>query len=241
MAEPGNALVVWGSTGRRLQFSMQDLKMPESLRDDPHYHFYEKQWDQVAGFWFNRVLKESSLQHLDVGQIVELIRTDIAKRWERRRQEQSIHKKRKRLLQGHGAAGSPSNSILLTNVVALDDYKVATEVEKKALAQAVVERVEQVARDTVSSSNVLVDDTTPNADASEREPVSKKSRLESGKAGEDLATAAAADADSDAVFDDRVAVVCTLTSKEKAALAIAHLHHSKFDGRRVLCRFWEAM
>ncbi|KPA73120.1 hypothetical protein ABB37_10101 [Leptomonas pyrrhocoris] len=237
MTDHGSALVVWGSTGRRLQFSRQDLRMPADLRDSPHFHFYEKQWDAVAGFWFNRVLKESSLQHLTVDRIVELIREDIAKRWEKRRREQSLHKKCTRLLQGNGPAGAPVHTILLTNVVALDSYAASTEDEKKELLRAVVERVEFVSKDTVSSWKVLVDDAAARAEASEEgAPLLKKSRSE-GDNGEMSAEAPANGAPA-AVFDDRVAVICALSSKAKAALAIAHLHGSKLDGRAVLCRFW---
>jgi hypothetical protein len=241
MADNANALVVWGSTGRRLQFSMQDLKMPESLRGDPHFHFYSKQWDAVAGYWFNRVLKESPLQHLEVERIVELIQQDIAKRWERRRQEQSLHKKRKRLLKGNTPAGSPSRSVLLTNVVGLDEYTASTAEEKDELMKAVVTRVEGVAKDTVSACNVLVDDTAPPVTEGTGEPAAKRTCTEEG--GHDVAanTATAADAAEtlgQPTFDDRVAVVCALSSKEKAALVIAQLHGSRFDGRSVLCRFW---
>lgn len=241
MADEGNALVVWGSTGRRLQFSMQDLKMPESLRSDPHYHFYEKQWDAVASFWFNRVLKESTLQHLEVDRIVELIQQDIAKRWTKRRQEQSLHKKRKRLLQGNGPAGAPSNALLLTNVVPLEIYAASSDEEKKGLVQAVVHRVEAVAKESVTSLDVLVDNAPLTPATTAEEPAAKKLKSEDAEGKEpvdregEAPTAAKAD---NAVFDDRVAIICTLSSKEKAALTIAHLHGSRFDGRSVLCRFW---
>lgn len=229
MGDQGNSLVVWGSTGRRLQFSMQDLKMPASLHDNPHFHFYEKQWDAVASFWFNRVLKESALQHLSVEAIVELIREDISKRWERRRQEQSIYKKRKRLLQRSGPAGSPSAWVLLTNVTTLEGYHAATEMEQRDLVTALVGRVEDVAKDKVESWRVLVDD------ASEQPPT-KSARVE----GTATTSAENSGNDGDAAgdFDDRVAVVLKLSSKEKAATTIAHLHGSRFDDRRVLCRFW---
>ncbi|KAG5481462.1 hypothetical protein LSCM1_05471 [Leishmania martiniquensis] len=229
MSDQVDSLVVWGSTGRRLQFSIQDLRMPENLRDQPHFHFYEKQWGAVASFWFNRVLKESSLQHLTVEHIVELIREDISKRWERRRKEQSIHKKRKRLLHDGGPAGTPSAFVLLTNVTTLEDYNAASEMEQRDLVAALVERVEAVSKDKVKSWEVLVDD--------EPEQLSAKAvrvegiRSTSGKQPDSVT-------DASADFDDRVAVVLNLSSKEKAATAIAHLHGSKFDNRRVLCRFW---
>lgn len=229
MADEGNALVVWGSTGRRLQFSVQDLKMPEHLRSDPHFHFYEKQWDAVASFWFNRVLKEAPLQHLPVEDIVERIRDDIAKRWERRRTEQNIHKKRKRLLQGGTPAGTPAPAVLLTNVIALDAYEAASPAAQRELAAAVVERVAAVAKDPVTAWHVLVDD------AAEEAPPTKAARAEQAKVEETRAGPSSA-----GPFDDRVAVVCTLSSSEKAATAVAHLHGSTFDGRRVLCRFWQA-
>ncbi|KPI83288.1 hypothetical protein ABL78_7685 [Leptomonas seymouri] len=237
MDAQSNALVVWGSTGCRLQFSLQDLKMPDSLLEDPHFHFYEKQWDAVAGFWFHRVLKDSSLQHLEVDRIVELIRADIAKRWETRRQEQSLHKKRKRLLQGKGRAGTPSNTILLTNMVTLDTFAGLTENEKKELLRAVVERIEDASKDMVSSWDVLVDDAAEPAEASlGGEPDIKRSKDEQRNGGSSSETPIKKVPDP--AFDDRVAVICTLSSKEKAALAIAHLHGSQCDGRAVLCRFW---
>ncbi|KAK7198952.1 hypothetical protein NESM_000862600 [Novymonas esmeraldas] len=232
MADHGDALVVWGSTGRRLQFSIQDLKMPDDLRTDPHFHFYERQWDSVANFWFTRVLKEAALQHLAVEEIVTRIRDDIAKRWERRRQEQGIHKKRKRLLQGNSPAGAPTASVLVTNVMPLAVYCAATEAEQRDLVTAVVERVEAVAKDTVASWRLLVDDAA-------EEPPAKTVRG-------DGATAAAAQPSpregvdgptAEANFDDRVALVLTLSSAERAATAIVHLHGSRLDGRQVLCRF----
>ncbi|KAG5481781.1 hypothetical protein LSCM4_06856 [Leishmania orientalis] len=229
MSDHANSLVVWGSTGRRLQFSMQDLRMPESLKDHPHFHFFEKQWDAVASFWFNRVLKESALQHLPVEKIVDLIREDISKRWERRRKEQSISKKRKRLLQDSGAAGTPSASVLLTNVTTLEDHNAASEGEQRDWVAVLIERVEGVSKDKVQSWRVLVDD-----EAEQQPAKAPRAECTDSTPGEqpDSVTEAAAD------FDDRVAVVLTLSNKEKAATAIAHLHGSKLDSRRVVCRFW---
>ncbi|XQJ26187.1 hypothetical protein NXY56_002143 [Leishmania guyanensis] len=229
MTDQRNALVIWGSTGRRLQFSMQDLRMPESLRDNPHFHFYERQWGTVASFWFNRILKESSLQHLAVEDIVGLIQEDISKRWKRRRDEQSIYKKRKRLLQGSGSAGAPSSSVLLTNFATLSGYQSAAVAEQRDLVTAVVERVECITKERVQSWRVLVDD------ASEQQ-FSKAARVESTAATPEEQANSSAEVTSD--FDDRVAVALELSSKEKAATAIAHLHGSRFDGRRVLCQFW---
>ncbi|KAG5508130.1 hypothetical protein JKF63_05382 [Porcisia hertigi] len=229
MADQGNALVVWGSTGRRLQFSIQDLKMPESLREAPNFHFYEKQWNTVASFWFNRVLKASALQSLSVEDIVNLIREDIEKRWDRRRQEQNIYKKRKRLLHSGGPAGDPSESVLLTNVTSFADYNAASESEQQNLVAALVERVQDCAKDKVSSWRVLLDDTA--------EPrLAKAARVEADPTTPGEHPSHAPDATPD--FDDRVAVILSLSNKEKAATVIAHLHGSKFDNRRVLCRFW---
>ncbi|GET87539.1 hypothetical protein, conserved [Leishmania tarentolae] len=230
MADQTNSLVVWGSTGRRLQFSTQDLKMPERLRDHPHIHFYEKQWESVASFWFNRVLKETALQHLSVEAIVELIYEDISKRWERRRQEQNIYKKRKRLLQGTGTAGKPSECVLVTNLTTLKGYLASTEMDQKGLITEVVKRIEDVAKTKVESWHVLIDD------ASEEERSAKSARVEGVTDASGEHPDNAADASGD--FDDGVAVVLRLSSKEKAATTIAHLHGSRFDGRRVLCRFW---
>lgn len=237
----GSSLVIYGSTGRRLQFSKQDLKMPDHVGKLPEAAFYEKQWEAVSGFWFNRVLRESALQQLEVADIIGLIEKDIEKRWQTRRAQSAMYKKKKRLLAAAGGpAGVPSSSILLTNVCALDEYKGGGTVESRpALLAAIAGRVEAVAADVVTAAEVMVD----TSGAAPGEAPAKRQRTEgdnpeASKAEEqdevDRETAVAPP------FDDRVAVVCTLSSKDKAAQAIASLHGSVFDGRKVICRFWGA-
>lgn len=241
-AEAGGSLVIWGSTGRRLQFSKQDLTMPAHIKALPNAAFYEKQWGAVSGFWFNRVLKETALQHMQVADIVRLIEKDIEKRWQARRAEQAIYKKKKRLLAStaESPVGAPSESILLTNVCSFTEYETdGTAESRRELLAAITGRVEEVTADTVSDVRVLVDAGGDGGGRQEEDdsPAAKqKVRTESTATPE----AEAVEKREPSHFDDRVAVVCRLSSKDKAASAIAHLHGSVFDGRTVVCRFWTA-
>lgn len=238
--------------------------MPEHVKQLPNAHFYEKQWEAVRGFWFHRVLKEAALQHMTVDDIVKLIADDIGKRWQQRKAEQALYKKRKRLLRGEGPAGVPGPGVLLTNIVAFNAFSDADMEEKKAIVAAVVARIEGVAKETAVSVEVLVDSTEAGEGASDEsqggESQRKTARRENsarepveGTTGSAAVPRAAppplaeepqpkSTSDEDpGQFDDRVAVVCVLSSAEKAATVIATLHGSKFDGRPVLCRFWTAV
>lgn len=232
------ALVVWGSTGRRVQFSLLDLKMPEHIKSYPNHRFYEQQWDSVSKFWYTRILKESALQNLTVSDIIQRVEGDIAKRWKRRRSEQATYKKSKRLLTGNHPAGSPSTGVLVTNVVGWSDYDRYEENDKKELMQAIVERVEDVTKSKAVSAHILVDEDDENArtrgcsaDPIVPHMLPKRGVESSASHGSDDK------AELELRFDDRVAVVCVLSSIQLAARAIAHIHRSKFDGRIVICRF----
>ncbi|ORC87844.1 uncharacterized protein TM35_000202530 [Trypanosoma theileri] len=235
-----SALVIWGSTGKRLQFTRQELQMPESVKSKSNYHFFEKQWDTVAGFWMNRVLKEASLQHMTVENIVQCIVNDIERRWEQRKKEKTLYKKKKRLLdrQNITAAGMPSPHVLLTNFVSLNTYRELIATDKfQELVLSVIEKVEELAKEKVIRHTILVDDSEGNNNdnhnnngnnsqvgTEKNEDQNKKRKLEEG---------------SELTFDDHVAIVCTLSSEVRAASVVAELHGSKFDSRVVMCRFYD--
>nr|CCC91691.1 unnamed protein product [Trypanosoma congolense IL3000] len=241
---PSSALVIWGSTGPRLQLTRQDLRMPESIKERQNYQFFLKQWDAVAGFWMNRVLKEAALQHATASDIVQCIVKDIERRWEQRRREKTLHKRRKRLLDPQGAPvyGVPSPHILLTNFVSLVTYRklVADGGSLKELIQALLSKVEQLAKEKVLEHQVLVDesgvDEISDGGGCASGAVTKKFKAEEGTTsaeGREEGTVATP------AFDDHVALVCTLSSKFSAASAVAGLHGSTFDSRAIMCRFYD--
>lgn len=261
----GAALVVWGSTGRRLNFTKEDLAMPERLRQLPNAHFYEKQWDTVAGFWFNRVLKESALQHMSIDQVVSSIEADIGKRWQKRKADSNLHKRRKRLLQPGGPAGNPSNRVLVTNVVSLEQYLGSDDRSgsggeagpaREELLQALLEHVERIAEEKPAGAQVLVDakdevgggggnsgGSSAKTDA-EAAPASKKARTETGKVEEGRVTSSGTTEEGkeraeggSVAFDDRVAFVVELSSKEKAVTVVMGLHGKMFNERKLMCHF----
>ncbi|KAG8346772.1 hypothetical protein ERJ75_000054200 [Trypanosoma vivax] len=243
-----STLVIWGSTGKRVQFTRQDLRMPEDLKERQNYHFFEKQWDAVAGFWMNRVLKEPVLQYATVSEIIECIVNDIERRWDQRKREKALYKKRKRLLDPRGTAahGVPSPHVLLTNFVSLSEYRrLSAAGELPDLITAVTKKVEEVAKVKVLQHQLLVDEGNDVGNESsgvgDAEVPEKRRRLEDG--AEDEATSQKEEAKeqptSEPSFDDHVALVCTLPNVEKAATAVAELHGSVFDSRAVMCRFYD--
>ncbi|CCW65676.1 unnamed protein product [Phytomonas sp. EM1] len=220
------ALVVWSSAGRRLQFSRQDLSMPEHIHKLPKCDFFKKQWDKVADFWFNRVLKETALQRMQVSDIVASIEKDIERRWQHRKAEKALYKKKKRLLVRDGPAGRPSTKILITNICSLTSFLSSSEMDKHELVKNILKQVETVCKGIVHDVQILIDD---NSSSKLDETAMKRMAVE----GEGKREAVEKE------FDDHVAIVCTLESKEKAALAIANLHGARFDGRTVVCCFHE--
>ncbi|EPY30850.1 hypothetical protein STCU_03853 [Strigomonas culicis] len=207
--------------------------MPEYLKERANYHFYEKQWESVASFWMNRVLKEIPLQHLAVEDVINLIEEDIEKRWKAKRSDQSLYKKRKRLLGSDEPAGHPSRCVLLTNVIKLSDYVQSSEADKKEFLSSIVDYVEAKAKETSTDIRVLL---SSDADMDNNEASEKRKRIDT--TGSDGVTRARGGGASDTnEFDDHLAVVCTLSSKEKAATVIAQVHKSVFNGRTVVCRF----
>lgn len=225
--DSGSALVVYGSTGRRVQLSKQDLSLPDSVRGRNNFGFFEKQWEAVAAFWFNRVLKDTSLQHKTREEVVELIVEDIEKRWQKRKADSLLHKKRRRLLAKDGPAGVPSAQLLLTNMCSLSQYESYTEEEREEFLKAILDRVQACANSKVSSFQVLCDSSPPE---SER-------RIEGGEQSSPAPTEEGGN-DSSETFDDRVAFTCEVESEAAAATAIARLHGAKLNGRPLLCRFW---
>ncbi|KAH9599335.1 hypothetical protein LSM04_006348 [Trypanosoma melophagium] len=234
-----SALVIWGSTGKRLQFTRQELQMPESVKSKSNYHFFEKQWDTVVGFWMNRVLKEAALQHMTVDDIVQCIVNDIERRWEQRKKEKTLYKKRKRLLDRDNitAAGMPSPHVLITNFVSLNTYRELVSKDKlQELLLSVIEKVEEVAKEKIIHHAILLDDSEENNDNHNND--SNTSQGETDK-GEEPNKKQKLEEGSQLIFDDHVAIVCTLSSEVKAASVVAELHGSKFDSRVVMCRFYD--
>ncbi|AAZ12685.1 uncharacterized protein TEOVI_000862700 [Trypanosoma equiperdum] len=252
-----SALVIWGSTGRRLQFTRQDLRMPESVKERSNHNFFEKQWDAVAGFWMNRVVKETALQHATVDDIVRCIIKDIERRWEQRKREKALYKRRKRLLdpQGTPAFGVPSPHVLLTNFVSLQMYRhlSLSEGPLDELLRAVLGKVEEVAKEKIINYQVLVDDGGDACGSGggggdrdgevDLEPVGKRLKMEERRAptnGEEESNGGEAKEELEPpAFDDHVALVCTLSSKSSAANVVAELHGSVFDSRAIMCRFYD--
>ncbi|CCW70822.1 unnamed protein product [Phytomonas sp. Hart1] len=225
---PSSALVIWSSAGRRLQFSRKDLSMPKHIQTFPNYDFFRKQWDKVSGFWFNRVLKEASLQRIQVSDIVALIEKDIAHRWEQRKMEKTLYKKKRRLLSENGPAGRPSTHILITNICSLPSFSSSSDDDKHELVKNILKQVETACKGVVQDVKVLIDD-----DGSSKidNYTKKKAAIEEEGNREPVTKE----------FDDHVAVVCTLESKEKAALVVATLHGARFDGHTVVCCFYESL
>lgn len=220
-----SALVIYGNTGRAIQITLQDLQMPDHIKEKTNSSFFKKQWNAVAAFWYNRVLKEYSLQQKSIDDIVQLIENDIDKRWAKRKLESTLRKKRARLLSS-GSAGTPSSRILLTNVCALDDYNKMNEEERRELESVLVEKIQSVTSSQVFAAEVLID--TDNLITTEPDEKRKKKEVV-----DEIVTLS-----TEYEFDDRIAFVFSLETKELAARAIVQLHGAQLNQRRVLCRFW---
>lgn len=225
MAEQNGALVVYGSTGRRILITMQDLEMPDNIKQKKNAAFFAKQWNSVASFWYNRVLKENNLQRKTVADLLQLIEGDIEKRWNKRKMESALHKKKKRILEGNTNAGKPSSSILITNICSYSSYLSMTVGEMEELKTAIREKIESF-DSVVLDSCVIVDD------AAEL-PDNKKVKTEAHSTPD-------TNGGDNIAFDDTVAFTCKLDSKEAAANVIARLHGAQLNNRAILCRFWSS-
>lgn len=225
MKSSSNALVVHGNTGRAVQITIQDLQMPDRLNEKRNASFFAKQWSTVANFWYNRVLKESSLQQKSVSEIVQLIEKDIENRWEKRKLASTLRKKRQRILSS-GSAGTPSNCILLTNVCPLDEYNNMNEEEKKKLKDILLEKIESITSSHVPEGEVVIDF----EDSMSSKAHEKRIKTETGESTHNSSL--------NNEFDDRIAFVFSVQNQELAADAIAQLHGARLNQRRILCRFW---
>lgn len=234
MSNADAALVIWGTTGRRIQFTKQDLQMPARLKDHPHFNFFERQWDAVAGFWFNRVLKETSLQSSSIDEIISAIEKDIDSRWQRRRSGQALHKKRKRLLQPDGPAGDPSTNILISNILPHDRPGDAESDDGTALLELIKKRIEEGSKSTVQRLSfvrnpaVSVPKGFPPPGEEVDNPPSKVARADA---------AATPPTENELTKAETCSVLAVLSSKESAAAAIALLHGSIFNQHPISCRF----
>lgn len=202
---------------------MQDLEMPERITQKTNAAFFEKQWNAVASFWYNRVLKEKNLQSKTVAEILQLIEEDIDNRWNRRKMESSLHKKRKRLLEGRTNAGKPSTTILVTNICSYSSYMGMSQDEKDELHKAIQGKIESFAVKVADPQFVV--DTDFESQNNKQLKVERHSNTELKD-------------DNTNVFDDRVAFICKVDSTEAAANVIARLHGAHLNERTVLCRFW---
>jgi hypothetical protein len=140
------SLVVFGSTGCHVTFTKSDLKMPPfaQLREghgEAAAHFVQKQWATLCSFWMNRVLKETKLQHLSIDEVIGKILDEALHRYQKKKEEQQLHKKRKRLLENtdpEKGAGIPTRNVLIVNVVDLKTY-LKDKPASDALIDAVLE------------------------------------------------------------------------------------------------------
>jgi hypothetical protein len=245
----GGALVVWTSAGARMLFRKEDLVMPESLKSHKDLRFFEKQWPTVCGFWITRVHKEERLQELSIPQLIQRVVDDIQRRLDKKKQEKQLHNRKKRLLQGKGGAaashGTPSEHILLTNIISLEAYLQEGSEGQTNLISEVVAEVARVAKVPLPlESQVLIDNNTSPCSTSDHAagtsacddgdletapPPLKAPRHEQ----EDPPGPSAAP-----IFDDRLAVVVRLPTVDAAASAVAAMSGNSFDGRRVVCHFY---
>ena len=255
----GGALVVWSNAGPRMLFRKEDITMPDHIRQHKDYHFFEKQWSTVCGFWVHRVQKEEKLQELSLAELAQHVVDDIQHRLNKKKQETAIHKKKKRLLQGKGVQhfGNPSQHVLLTNVCSLDDYLSQSEADREELVTAIITEVAKAAGKLATPPlpmEILIDEAEPNplpelahegGAGSGDERAAKCARLESSNAKEE---AKGGERDKEKIgavgapppsYDERLALVVTLPTAEAAAAVIAHLSGRTLDGRRVVCHFFE--
>lgn len=223
----GNALVVYGSTGRRVFFTKDDLVMPESMKlraeGSP---WFAKQWDSVAQFWIHRILNESKLQHLTIPEVVARIAETVTKRWEHRKSEKKVHKKQKRLLEqaatmDNPAMGLPSRFVLVTNFCTLEEYHDPTK--REDILCSILDRIGKHGQPV--QMRQLVDDTPLTQKEDAAEPDAKKQRVEQSQQP------------SAPEFDDRVALLYEFASENEAAKVIAKLHGQSSAGRQMMCKF----
>lgn len=227
MKSSTNALVIYGSSGRTVQISLQDLKMPDHVKKRKNSSFFEKQWSTVAAFWYNRVQKEFLLQQKSISDIVQLIENDIERRWEKRKLESTLHKRSRRLLSKE-SAGPPTKSILLTNVCSFSEYSDMSEELKKKLTTILQEKVQALASCDVLETKIFIDPTN----SISTEPHEKKKKSDTEEIIDSFAP--------ENEFDDSIAFVFSVKSKELAAKAIVQLHGERINDRHVLCRFWNS-
>lgn len=215
--ESSDALVIYGSTGRRVQITPEDLQMPEHIKQYSNAPFFAKQWPAVSSFWYNRILKETSLQKKTKKDILMLIEEDIKKRWSRKKSSSAIHKRQKRLLSSSGGAGTPSDTVCVSNFCAISEYKTMTEEEKENLRQIIHRKVHTLVPDALEGKIVVVDELT--------HPPLKKVKTDEVEL-------------SQGSLGPSALYLCQLKTKELAAKVIAHLHGSEVNNFTVVCRFW---
>eukprot|EP00796_Vickermania_ingenoplastis_P011246 gene11246-7814_t len=215
------ALVIYGNTGRRVQITVRDLQMPEHVQLKKNAAFFAKQWDAVASFWYNRLLKESKLQKETKENLISLIEEDIERRWAKKKRESAINKKKKRIMVSDGPAGTPSSSILLTNVCPLEEFENMQDHEREELLTTLRSKIKTIIASEIIHSEVLIDN--PQCPDSQRlkKETESKSPSESSESKEKA-------------FDDRIAFTFELENASAAATAIAHLHGTQLNQRSLI-------
>lgn len=147
------SLVVFGSGGRHVSFTKSDLKLPSTVAEqhgEAAHHFVHKQWATLCTYWMNRVLKDSKLHSLSVDDVIQRILADALSRFQRKKEEQQLHKKRKRLLENteeDKGAGIPQRNVLIVNFVDLRTY-----LKDKPESDAIIDTVLEACRMLVGGS-----------------------------------------------------------------------------------------
>lgn len=239
-----SSLVVFGSTGRHISFTKQDLVMPpldhfKTTYGEAAAHYAEKQWPSLATFWMTRVLKDSKLHSLTAADVVVKMEADVMHRFRARKEEQHLHKKRKRLLENtdpEKGAGVPSPSVLITNFIDLKTYQ-----SDAAYGDTTIEMLIAECKDLASAKRYVKHELLIDAEGQlPQQPEVTAASVPSDDSEPLMSRGAKTEAASDAavVFDDRVALLVTFDSDVSAATVVAKLHGRLLEGRRVLCRFF---
>jgi hypothetical protein len=264
------SLVVFGSGGRHISFTKSDLKLPSHLVEqhgDAAAHFVTKQWPTMCTFWMNRVLKDSKLHHLSVDDVIQRILDEALSRFHKKKEEQQLHKKRKRLLENteeDKGAGIPQRNVLIVNFVDLKTY-----LKDKPASDAIIDAVLDACRSLVGGKpaassradgagaaddydderrtsigvndviqhRVLVDELGELPAAQEAAPTTSAEGPAESKGRRTEGDGIASSQIIAPSFDDRVALVVQCANPTAAATIIAKLHGRVLEGRVLSCRF----
>ena len=206
------ALVAWGSTGRRLLFSPDDLSFPVSLSAHENAPWLRKQWAATKQYWIHRVSNESKLQSLSLPELLEKMEQSVLSRLETKKKASKWNKKKKRISKAaveHGCVGGANNVVKLTNFIALDQFR-DEEDGGEELMKTLVERM--FTYGTISSVKLLIDE-QPSSSAKVRRTEAVESTV---------------------VEDQRVSLLISFQD-ESAAIAATRINGVEFDERKLIC------